>query len=157
GPLIPAPAIRRSGRAAGPAALARACLAGARIGHRRAGDLLGHLRLGSRTGRDGDGGACLGRGTPVRLQPGLPADELHGRPARAAVVRAPSLVARPAVRLRRVSPRGGDPRAVDLPGGAFVDRGPRAAPGDGVLRPGYACRIRDLLPGALPDAPEGHG
>ncbi len=80
-------------------------------GHGRAGDVLGHLRLGPRAGgpdprRRGDS-----RGQPVGLEPGVPGHELLGRTAGPAELRADGRAARTARCLRPLSRWCRDPRA----------------------------------------------
>ena len=69
----------------------------------------------------------LAQGPPVRVEPGLLADELHGRAPRLALIRAAGQLAGSAIRLRRVSRGSGDLRAADLPRGPDLSPGPRAA------------------------------
>ena len=114
----------RSARALRPRAMAVAGAPGAGTGHRGAGDLLGHLRLGPGAGRSDR--SANGPRRPSARQLGSRAYLLMnftGGLLGLLCVRAAGLVARPAIRVRRLS-RGGR------------DRGTGGVPGREHLRPG---------------------
>ena len=126
-------------------------------GRRRAGDVLGHLRLGTRAGR------------PGRSARSAPAESKQAASSLAYLLMnftggllgllsfaplANRLGRRGAFAVYHVG--AGDPRTVTFLGdhGLRADALPALA--DGVLRPRHARRLRDLFPRAVPHPPEGH-
>ena len=72
-------------------------------GRGRAGDILGHLRLGTRAGGQDARHRRNARKEAVGVEPGLPVDELHRRSARPAQLRADGEPPRPSGSVRALS------------------------------------------------------